>query len=169
MKKRILILIALTLVVPSAQILHGGEPENSPHDQWSLSQWASEGVQNMIIKMERDFNKLKQEFSKISLFGPNITSGYDEKAKHYYVTVELPGYNETDISITVKITGKEKTLMIEAKKQVKKDGESEQKAFKLSQTLPKEAVVNKAKKTYKNGILRIEFPLATKKTKFIKI
>jgi len=173
MKKQIVACIMILFLSTAAY----AKEEMQPLCGWSFSRWLSDGFQNIMERMEQDFKKLKEEFSKIKLFGPKTTTWYDEKNKLYKVQIELPGYEKDDIEVSVDTTEEKKQILMirAAKKFVEKDLEGkeitkESKTFKWSETLPADAKGHETTANYKDGILLLEIPVEVKeKTKVVTI
>lgn len=157
-------------------------------DEWSFSRWFSEGFHNIMHRIERDVTKLKREVAKLNLLGPKITRRVDKQKNIIFLDIELPGYDEEDIKVTIEVKGKVKKLFVKANKDeaatkttpvvmhvtssiktpslVKKQtSTSEGEAFLLKEKLPKNVIEDQAAWTYEKGILRIELPFKKKSSK----
>ena len=152
MKKKLMTIIVLALLSNQMQA-------------WSVFGWTSEEIKEEIsetmTKMENSFEKIKDKISKSKLFKPATVSSYDKEKEIYFITIELPGYEEENIKIKAKITDKKQQIIVTA--------EQEKKSVKITKSIPKNVKIKKSSWTYKNGILRIEFPTEKKKIEEIEI
>lgn len=175
MRKKLLALATISLF--SNPILAKDTPEHlAPQatteikKSWSFSKWLSEGFQETMKRMETEFEKLKKEFAKIKLFGPQVKTWKDKDKKLYYIRVELPGYEKENISISLDTAKKKKKQILTItgfKKVIEKDPtgkkvEKEEEKFTWSETLPKGVRGKKADAELKDGVLEVKIPMEIK-------
>lgn len=85
-----------------------------------------------------------------------------EDADHYRVTVELPGCDQKEISVSLE----EGVLQVEAQKEAREETQNAQihrrerafGRFSRALELPKSIDASKIRATYRNGVLEIEIP-----------
>ena len=119
-----------------------------------------------FVKMQKDMDSMFIDFQHKHFNDNNMKidakSDFKDDGKNYVVTMDLPGFDESNIQVKVK----DHTLYIDAKKDTdteKKDEHFYQKERYIGSVyrsfmLPKDANVNKLKTEYKNGVLTIHIP-----------
>lgn len=84
-----------------------------------------------------------------------------------YVTLELPGVNKDDIKLDITENQVEVKVDLQKEKKEEKEGyrrfERQYRGFYRLIALPTEVVPEKAEASYKNGVLEIKLPKATKR------
>lgn len=85
-------------------------------------------------------------------------SQFIEEDNYIYVIIELPGYEEKDISISVK----ENSLIVYAKSSEKSESQDylaqkHKEGIKMEQQIPNNAISKKFSKTFRNGVLEVTF------------
>ncbi len=163
-------ILALTLATAFAQPVEaaGFFDWFSSKDDSSIFESVKKSINESIEKMEESFLEFRQELSE-QLYTPKITSDYDTKKSVYFVEVELPGYEEKEISIQAKISKDERMLTIKASREKKIDSKQEKASFQTTRTLPKNVHPEKATWEYEKGVLRVEMPTEAKPVTVIDI
>lgn len=146
------------LVLTLGGLLVGANAQESFHDPFF----------DDFTKMQNDMDAMFKNFHQ-KYFGDedlkiqsHTTTDFKENNTSYVITMNLPGYEEANIHIK----HKDGILSIEANNKTgeeKKDKHSYEKeqfigSIYQSFSLPKNALIEKMKKEFKNGILNITIP-----------
>ena len=132
----------------------------------------------MIIDVDREFRKLQDRINKafedISKPIATMTAGFREplmdivdKGNNLEIKIDLPGMTKEDINIDM--AKDTLTIKAEKKSKIEKKGknfykaERSYKGFYRSVSLPAAVIPEKAKATYKDGLLTIIVPKAERK------
>lgn len=125
---------------------------------------------NFFSDLDSMEQRISSKFSKVSMYK-------NEKTQKFTIEIALPGFEKKDIKVT--IDNKDGILTITAERKIEEKEEKknekniyiqrsesiEEEYFNRSFTLPNYVDYKDATKietTYKNGILKIEFPLGEK-------
>jgi HSP20 family protein len=93
-----------------------------------------------------------QDVGSMRLWGFEVTENGDEVV----VRAELPGFEENELDVQIN----KDVLTIKAEKEEKGDGAEEYQAFYRTVTLPPGLDPEKARATYRNGVLELHIPRA---------
>lgn len=148
-----------------------------------IAQTKTDPLSKKMQEMRQALDKRKRKMSMLpqtlSSGFPAITQTYDKSKKMYILRIDLPGYEEEDISIHTTETASGTFLHVSAKKEhrvetktkteteIKFEKKEEAKKFEISEKLKPDADSTRINWKYKDKILTIKIPQKSK-TRIIK-
>lgn len=120
--------------------------------------------ENPLERLQRDFDSLfgrmtgglvapfSQEFETMRVWDFDVS----ENDQEYTVRAELPGFEPNEVDIQVD----NNQLTIRAEEEQRGDGHEEYRNFYRTMTLPSAVDSEKARATYRNGVLELHIPKA---------